>query len=377
MQTAFATFVRACKYKLFSSISKQVTSNQRKNLIYSLVLVLAVVAVFIWRRWNQPESLEAVQGLRNVALQGQTMGTTYTVKYLDAQGRNLKPAVDSLLEVFNMSLSTYIPESEISRFNREGKLKYESPFFLPVLEKSKEVWEKTEGAFDPTVGPLVNAWGFGPEGRQTPAATTVDSLLRLVNYDSIFFDSVAACKMMKGMKLDFSAIAKGYGVDVVADFIQAKGIDNLFVEIGGEVVARGVNERGQPWRVGVNYPTEDPEEQQRAQAIIALKNQAIATSGNYRNYYELDGVKYSHTISPVTGRPVRHSLLSASVVAPNSMTADAYATAFMVMGVEKAKEVLAREKDLQAYFIYSDAAGKLQTWASPGLEEQLTVLNQE
>lgn len=346
------------------------TPNQRKNIIYSLVLALVFVAIWGYRRWSEPEVAE----LQKIALQGQTMGTTYSVKYLDPQGRNLKPAIDSLLQAFNMSMSTYIPESEISRFNREALLKWESPYFYPVLKKSREVYEKTGGAFDPTIGPLVNAWGFGPEGRQTPSDAVVDSLRQLVSYDSVFYDSISICKMKKGMKLDFSAIAKGYGVDVVADFIEDKGIENLFVEIGGEVVARGVNDQGEPWRVGVNIPTEDPDEQQRAQAIVLLKNQAIATSGNYRNYYEKDGVKYSHTISPVTGRPVRHSLLSASVFAPDCMTADAYATAFMVMGVDKAREVLEKEKDLAAYFIYSDESGNLQTWVSPSIEEQIKVL---
>lgn len=350
------------------------TSIQRKNIIYSLLLAAVFLAVWSYRRWNQAESTAEQSSYQKIALQGNTMGTTYSVKYLDPQGRNLKPSVDSLLEAFNMSMSTYIPDSEISRFNRETVLKYESPFFYPVLKKSKDVFEKTAGAFDPTVGPVVNVWGFGPESRQHPSDLLIDSLRQLVNYDSIFFDSISACKMMKGMKLDFSAIAKGYGVDVVADFIGSKGIDNLFVEIGGEVVARGVNDRGEPWRVGINYPTEDPEEQQQAQAIVSLKNQAIATSGNYRNFYEKDGIKYSHTISPITGRPVRHSLLSASVFAPDCMTADAYATAFMVMGVDKAKEVLAKEKELSAYFIYSDANGKLETWASPAIEDQIKVL---
>lgn len=347
------------------------TPYQRKNLIYSLVLVLTVVAVWSWRRWNQSDDLRAVEGLKRIALQGSTMGTSYSVKYLDAQGRNLKPGIDSLLQVFNNSLSTYIPDSEISRFNQDALLKYESPYFYPVLEKSKEVYQKTGGAFDPTVGPLVSAWGFGPQGRQTPSASLVDSLRRLVSYDSIFFDSVAVCKLKKGVQLDFSAIAKGYGVDVVADYIRSRGIEHLFVEIGGEVVAQGLNDRGMAWQVGVNVPSEDLEEQSRPQAIVSLKDRALATSGNYRNFYEREGVKYSHTISPVTGQPVRHSLLSASVFAPDCMTADAYATAFMVMGMEKARQLLERDKGLQAFFIYSDADGKLQTWATPGIADQI------
>jgi FAD:protein FMN transferase len=348
-----------------------VSPYQRKNLLYSLVLVLTVVAVWSWRRWNQPDELRAIDGLKRIALQGSTMGTSYSVRYLDAQGRNLKPGIDSLLLAFNNSLSTYIPDSEISRFNQDALLKYESPFLYPVLQKSKEVYQKTGGAFDPTVGPLVNAWGFGPQGRQTPSASLVDSLRRLVSYDSIFFDSLAVCKLKQGVQLDFSAIAKGYGVDVVADYIRSRGIEHLFVEIGGEVVAQGLNDRGTPWQVGINVPSEDPGEQAQPQAIVSLRDRALATSGNYRNFYEKGGIKYSHTISPVSGQPVRHSLLSASVIAADCMTADAYATAFMVMGMEKARQLLDREPELQAYFIYSDADGKLQSWATPGIADQI------
>lgn len=346
---------------------------RRKNLLYSLVLILALLGVWVYRNYIKDTGVpEGAEG-KKIELQGSTMGTTYSVKYLDEERRNFQPGIDSLLEVFNLSHSTYIPESEISRFNREALLKYESPFFYPVLKRSKEIYEKTGGAFDPTVGPLVNAWGFGPEGVQTPDPGRVDSLLQLVNFDSIFFDTVAVCKMMKGMKLDFSAIAKGYGVDVVAQFLKARGIDDLFVEIGGEVYAEGVNEHGNPWAVGVNHPTTDVEQQQAAMAIIPLENQAIATSGNYRNYYEKDGVKYSHTISPVTGYPVTHSLLSASVFAPDCMTADAYATAFMVLGVKEAMAIDEREDDIAIYLIYSDESGALQTFASPEVADKIRV----
>ncbi len=335
-------------------------------------LILALLGVWAYRNYlKEPES-RVVEG-KKVELEGRTMGTTYSVKYLDEEERNFQPKIDSLLEAFNLSLSTYIPESEISRFNREALLKYESTFFYPVLQRSKEIYEKTGGAFDPTVGPLVNAWGFGPEGRQDPSAATIDSLKQLVNYDSIFFDTVAVCKMMKGMKLDFSAIAKGYGVDVVAGYLLEQGIENLFVEIGGEVYAHGINDRGNPWVVGVNYPTTDIEKQQTAMAIFPVINQAVATSGNYRNYYEKDGVKYSHTISPTTGYPVTHSLLSASVIAPDCMTADAYATAFMVLGTEEAIAIDKREEDISIYLIYSDTEGGLQTYASPEVADKIKV----
>lgn len=345
---------------------------RRKNLIYSAFLLIALVSVWAYRRYIAEPSQE-VEG-HKIELQGSTMGTTYSVKYIDPEGRNLQPQIDSLLLVFNMSLSTYIPESEISRFNREDRLRYETPFFYPVLARSKEIYENTGGAFDPTVGPLVNAWGFGPEGRQSPGKEAVDSLRRLVNYDSIVFDEETVHKRMSGMKLDFSAIAKGYGVDVVAQYLLVEGIQNLFVEIGGEIYAQGTNERGIPWRVGVNYPSGDADDQQNAQAIVSLEDQAIATSGNYRNFYEVDGVKYSHTISPVTGYPVTHSLLSASVFAPDCMTADAYATAFMVLGWEKAVEIDEQQDDIEVYLIYNDENGRLKSYSSPGIADKIKVI---
>ena len=347
-----------------------IVDNRKKNLIYSAILIIFFVGVWAYRQWTKP--IEETQK-KKVEFVGSTMGTSYSVKYLDERGRNLKSEIDSVLEVFNMSMSTYIPESEISRFNREGKLRFESPYFYPVLERSKEIFKKTEGAFDPTIGPLVNAWGFGPENSRSPGKAVVDSLLQLVNFDSIFFDTISACKMMKGMKLDMSAIAKGYGVDVVANFLMEKGIEDLFVEIGGEIYCHGLNEGGRRWMVGVNYPSYDQEQQQVSQAIVPIYNRAIATSGNYRNYYEVDGVKYAHTIDPTTGYPVQHSLLSASVFAPDCMTADAYATAFMVLGLDKAVLIDEREEDIEVYLIYSDEKGRLESYASPGIKDQIKV----
>lgn len=344
--------------------------NRKKNIIYSAILILFFITVWVYRNYSVPEEAPEMEKTEFI---GQTMGTSYSVKYIDPQGRNLKSGIDSVLVAFNLSLSTYIPESEISRFNRDALIKFESPFFYPVLKRSKEIYEKTDGAFDPTIGPLVNAWGFGPDKSKNPDKVTVDSLRQLVNFDSIFFDEVSACKMMKGMKLDFSAIAKGYGVDVVAKYLMDRGIENLFVEIGGEIYCRGLNEQGKPWRVGINYPTYDTKKQEMAQAVVAVYNRAIATSGNYRNYYEVDGVKYSHTIDPVTGYPVQHSLLSASVFAPDCMTADAYATAFMVLGYEKAILIDVREQDIEVYLIYSGENGQLKTYASPGLADKIEV----
>jgi FAD:protein FMN transferase len=326
-----------------------------KSRIYPLVLVLIIFVVYKYR-----ESVTE----KKIVFQGKTMGTTYTIKYLDKEGRNFQSSIDSLLVVFNQSLSTYIPDSEISRFNNNSEHTFELPFFYPVLRSSKEIYEVTGGAFDPTVMPLVNAWGFGPSKNKLPDSATVISLLQLVNFDSIVFDETTVRKVMPGMMLDFSAIAKGYGVDVVADFIAFKGVNNLMVEIGGEVVCRGVNEKGESWSIGIDKPNS---ESTNFQAVVKLENKALATSGNYRNFYIKDGKKYAHTLSPVTGFPVEHSLLSASVFSKDCMTADAYATAFMVLGVEKSREILSANPELDAFLVYTDENGEYKTYATEGI----------
>jgi FAD:protein FMN transferase len=232
-------------------------SNANKNIIYSIVLLLMVAIVYLYRQ-NQKLDLQVSpqEFSSKIIFSGTTMGTTYRIVYLDALDRNFQESVDSLLLVFNQSLSTYIQDSELSRFNQGDSLIFESPFMLPVLESSKEIFELTNGAFDPTVGPLVNLWGFGPEGPQLKDSVNINTLLNLVDFNAIAFDSVQVKKLKPKMYLDFSAIAKGYGVDIVAEFLEAKGIDNMLVEIGGELVAKGTNENGELWKVGVNKPEE-------------------------------------------------------------------------------------------------------------------------
>lgn len=342
---------------------KYMNANTKKNAIYSLVLVLFLVGTW-WYRQSK-EKVEEV-----VAFYGETMGTNYTVKYLHEERANYQTGVDSLLKLFNQSLSTYLSASEISRFNEGTILKYETPFFYPVLQRSYEIYDITNGAFDPTVAPLVNAWGFGPDSTRAPSQATIDSLLTFVSFDSLFFDSISVCKLKKGIKLDFSAIAKGYGVDVVAAYLKEKGIDDMMVEIGGEVMCYGKNADGESWKIGIDNPNSTAGRQLKA--IVALSDQALATSGNYRNYYIKDGKKYSHTISPVSGKPVEHTLLSASVFAPDCMTADAYATAFMVLGLEPSLAILKQEKELDAYLVYSDENGEVKTVMTEGIKGNIT-----
>lgn len=339
-------------------------SNQKKNIIYSVVLLVALGATWLYRQGQ-----DAPTDSSFLAIQGQTMGTSYAIKYEDEQQRNLKPGVDSLLEQFNQSVNHYLPDSEISRFNRSDSLQFALPYFYPVLRRSEEVYQATDGAFDPTVAPLVNAWGFGPEGGALPDSLGVDSLLRLVGFNKISFDQEHVVKKQPNVQLNFSAVAKGYGVDVVANYLRRKGINNMMVEIGGEVVARGVNPQGEAWRIGID----NPEQPGQMDVAVGLVNQAMATSGNYMNYYEQDGQKYAHTIDPRTGYPVQHSVLSASVIAADCMTADAYATAFMVLELEETQKILAQNPTLEAYLIYDDQ-GTLKTFVTPGIESSIVNL---
>ena len=252
---------------------------------------------------------------------------------------------------------------------------------------------KTEQAFDPTVMPLVRAWGFGGEGGAFLDSAQVDSLKGLVDFLSIRFQPITirekfehsniteageelkVKKTRAEVQLDFSAIAKGYGVDVTSELLEHYGVKEYMVEIGGEVYAKGVSSKGNAWRLGINTPVEDLQKQQQQKAIIKLQNEALATSGNYRNFKVVDGHKIVHTINPKTGYPEISNTLSVSVVAPKCATADAYATAFMVLGYEKGLAIAEDLEDVEALFIYSDEQGNFQTVSTAGLKEDLQVLN--
>lgn len=349
-------------------------SNANKNIIYSIILLLLVVIVYLYRQ-NQQVPVEEIPEVSSgkMVLSGNTMGTTYRIVYLDPNERDFQLSVDSLLLLFNQSLSTYIPDSEISQFNQGDSLVFSLPYFYPVLESSRQIYDLTQGAFDPTVGPLVNLWGFGPGGPQLKDSVNITAILPLVGYNQIEFNERVVKKQRSGMYLDFSAIAKGYGVDVVAQFLQKKGIKDLLVEIGGELVARGVNEKGELWKIGVNKP-EELGRSDELYSIIALDNKGMATSGNYRNYYEADGMKFSHTIDPFTGRPVRHGLLSATVLAEDCMTADAIATSLMVMGTEKAIALQESQKNFEIFLIFNDEEGQMKSFASEGIKPYLSFI---
>jgi thiamine biosynthesis lipoprotein len=242
--------------------------------------------------------------------------------------------------------------------------------FRHVFTLAQRISEATGGAFDITVAPLVNAWGFGFKQGTNPSDAQIDSLRQFVGMDKVQLQGDTLTKTDPCLMLDCSAIAKGYGVDGVADYLEGTGIHDYMIEIGGEIRVSGTNPQGKPWHIGIIKPVDDPLAQDTGdiQQVVEVSNTAIATSGNYRNYYEQDGRKIAHTIDPRTGRPVQRNILSATVLAPDCATADAFATAFMVVGLDEARQILEKQTNLKAYFICADKQGKIFTWHSPTLQ---------
>jgi len=304
-----------------------------------------------------------------ISFGGFTQGTTYSITYENPDSSVYKLAIETLLANFDSSLSIYNSQSVITKINN-NQLNLPDTYLQTVFEKAQEVYNNTDGAFDITVAPLVNAWGFGFHNRSGITNSLVDSLLEFVGFNHISIKDSLIIKTDPRIMIDMNAIAQGYSVDVVADFLEKKGVDNYLVEIGGEVKTKGLNPKQKPWRIGIDKPEDNNMiPGKNLQAIITLTNKSLATSGNYRKFYEHNGVKYSHTINPKTGYPVTHSLLSATVTANDCMTADAYATAFMVMGLEKAYELAINLPDIEAYFVYSDKNGQYQVKSTPGIDQ--------
>ena len=285
---------------------------------------------------------------------GFIFGTVYNITY--QSNDDLQPQIEAELKKVNQTFSTFEANSLISQINQNKPVKV-NEMFREVFTLAESISKETDGAFDITVAPMVNMWGFGFKTGQHPSKQAIDSLHQVVGYHKVKLVGNTIQKTDKRVMLDCSAIAKGYGSDIVARFLRRNGIKNFMVEIGGEIVTM------------VTKPTDDSVKvNQEIQTVLNVTDKAMATSGNYRNFYYKGGKKYAHTIDPKTGYPVQHSLLSATVLAKNCATADAYATSFMVMGIEKARKLLERHPELMAYFIYSDAKGNLQVWYSPSMK---------
>lgn len=303
---------------------------------------------------------------------GFAQGTTYHITYENTPNQDYSTAIDSILKAFDKSLSIYDSTSIISRMNNNDTTVRADDWFVDVFNKSAEVYKTSEGAFDITVGPVVNAWGFGKGPELKHDTAYIDSLLQFVGMDKVRLEGRKLIKKYPGVKLDVNALAQGYSVDVICDFLKSKGIPNYLVEIGGEVRGKGINAQGKLWQIGIDRPKDNnfsPGDD--LQAIVQIDNKALATSGNYRAFYVENGVKYSHEINPKTGFPARNTLLSTSVVCSDCVTADAYATAFLVMGLEKSKELVNRLKGIDVYFVYSNPEGKYETFYTDGMKKMI------
>lgn len=300
--------------------------------------------------------------------EGLIFGTFYHITYKSTE--SLAEEIKQQLLRFDASLSPFNDTSLITRVNRGEPVEVDA-WFEHVFTASQQIYRRTGGAFDPTVSPLVNAWGFGFRQGIFPDSAQVDSLLALVGMDKLTLDGHRVVKSDSLVTLNFSAIAKGYACDVIGQLLADRGIDDYMVEIGGEVAVSGRNPEGNAWRVGVNRPTVEDGEAGTIEEVLQLTGGGLATSGNYRNYRVVDGKRIAHTIDPVTGYPVQHSLLSATVWAPDCMTADAYATAFMVMGLERSRALADSLPGIEALFLYqhdTDTA-RIDCWVTPGMQK--------
>ena len=333
----------------------------QRNLKWQLpFLVVLIVGTVLILRKQAPYQTD----------EGFVFGTMYKITYQSKE--NLKEEIETELRKVDNSLSPFNKRSVITRINDNTDLSADS-MLVYVYNMARSISEETQGAYDITVAPLVNAWGFGFKTQTFPDSAKIDSLLRVVGYRKISLTPEGKFeKRDPRVMLDCSSIAKGFGVDCVARLLESKGIRNFMVEIGGEVVVKGENPKMEKWRIGINRPVDDSlAVNQELQTVLEITDAGMATSGNYRNFYYKDGKKYAHTIDPRTGYPVQHNILSSTVIADNCAKADAYATAFMVLGLDSAKIICNAHPELDAYFIYEDKEGKLRTYSTEGMRKYM------
>ncbi|HSI70038.1 MAG TPA: FAD:protein FMN transferase [Gillisia sp.] len=314
-------------------------------------------------------------GEKEQVLTGEALGTSYQVKFYHPEELDLRKGLDSVFEVINISMSTYRNDSDISRINSGDTSVVVDEHFKKVFRDSKKIYRESEGYFDPTVGNLVNAYGFGPEkGSRELSEAKIDSMMQYVGFDKLeLSEDNRLQKESREIYLDFNAIAKGYAVDVMGEYLEKKGVTDFLIELGGELLAKGVNlQKGSAWTVGIDDP-EQTSSQRILTAALRLKDRGMASSGNYRKFRvdTLTGNHFVHTINPLTGRSERSDLLSATVIASTCALADGYATAFMSMGYKKSVEMLDRLEDVDVYFIYAGDQNELKIFSTPGFDEVL------
>ena len=333
-----------------------------KSSIFRIVFLLFLIvgSIYIIRQQNTMPYQQNT---------GQIFGTTYHITY--QSNKDLHREILQRLQLVDQTFSTFNDESIISKINRNEPVKL-NQMFIEVFDLAKTVSKDTHGAFDITVAPLVNVWGFGFKSGTPPTKAVIDSLRQLTGYEKVKLIGSTVRKQDPRIMLDCSAIAKGYGSDVVAQYLRSRDVENFMIEIGGEIVVQGNSDKRLPWKIGVTKPTDDSTQvNNELQTVLNVSNTAMATSGNYRRFYYKNGKKYAHTIDPKTGYPVQHNILSATVLANTCAKADAYATSFMVLGLEKTQQVLQHHPDLMVYLIYADGQGKNKVWYSPSLKKAI------
>ena len=335
---------------------------QKKRLLWQLpfLTLLVIGSILIIRHQQKMPYQKSTDFI---------FGTSYSVIY--QCDSDLSKSIKNELMKVDRSLSPFNEHSVITAVNNNQEVVLDN-MFQEVFQKAMAISRETDGAFDITVAPLVNAWGFGFKNGTQPDRRQVDSLKEMIGYEKLSLVNGKVQKKDPRMMLDCSAIAKGYGTDMVARLLKERGVQSYMVEIGGEIVTKGVNAQRVPWKIGVTKPDDDSlSVGNELQTILNVTDKAMATSGNYRRFYYKGGKRFAHTIDPKTGYPVQHNILSATVLADNCATADAYATSFMVMGMEGAKRVLERHPELMAYLIYDDGHGKNAVWFSPSLRDKI------
>ena len=354
--------------KLYDDMNSQLDRKAEPHRIrwWHIILLLALIAGTVYIIKTSPNHSQGEESSTvYLKCEGAVFGTFYHITYQYAT--DLQDSIVDVLHEVDNSLSPFNKSSIITAINN-GTSDSTNHMFREVFTLAKTISAETDGAFDITVAPLVNAWGFGFKNKETVTESLIDTLLQHVGIDKVSLQEGRLLKTDDAVMLDCSAIAKGYGVDAVGRMLEAKHISNYMVEIGGEVRVRGSNPQGKPWSIGIITPTPDPTGQNNeVEEILHITDISMATSGNYRNFYIEGNKRYAHTIDPRTGYPVQHSILSSTVLATDCAVADAYATAFMVLGLDSAKTILNTHPELQAYFIYADEDGMNATWHTDNL----------
>jgi len=302
---------------------------------------------------------------KKIVLQGEAQGSYYAITYYDEQGHNFQQEIDSIFHAVDVSVNLWVDTSVISKVNRNEEVKLDS-IFVDNFRIAQEAASLSDGYFDPTISPIVAAWGFSYKHGDTITPQLIDSLKQLVDYRNIRIEDGKVVKANPAMTLDFNAIAQGYTSDLIASFLDSRGIKNYLVDTGGEIMARGEKPNGQPWIVGIEKPADNWDSEQVVHTRIALRDKGLVTSGSTRKYVERNGKRYSHCIDPKTGYPVEHNVLSVTVLAENSVWADALASICMVMGMEKSLPLIESMNGVEAYYIYVNEQNALETFATDG-----------